>query len=317
MPAARVEDTDYVGEVQVLDWDILYLKHNFGAHLETLRAAWIENFDVVLVDSRTGVTDFSGLTTAQLPDVLVFMFTANNQSLRGCCDIARRAMDARRKLPLDRPALVPLPIPAKFEQHEEYDRAQYWRAQFATELTPFFNIWAPSSLNPLRLVDILTIPYVARWSFGEELATLSELPSTSGARTPNLPLSYALESIGAILANGFAKVDLLYSSRDEYVLTARTVARDRTSARDASQRVFISVTASERPLASQLSEIMQKWGIHSVVRDELREGSSIGAAVSVELEIADALVVIVSDRFKIFESAGNRNKPILTHELPV
>jgi len=31
-------------------------------------------------------------------------------------------MAARSRMPLDRPALVPLPLPARFEQREEYER---------------------------------------------------------------------------------------------------------------------------------------------------------------------------------------------------
>src|SRR5262249_48969106 len=163
----------------------------------------------VFVDSRTGLTDFSGITTAQLPDVLAFLFTANQQSLVGCCNIVKRAMEARRRLPFGRPALLPLPIPAKFEQREEYDRAQSSRAQFAHELAPFLDVWASRSIDYLRLIDTLTIPYVPRWTFGEDLAVLDELRSPGGTRGASYPASYALETIAAVLANGFDKIDLL------------------------------------------------------------------------------------------------------------
>jgi len=193
MPASEIGGPDYVEAVQRLAWDDLYLEHDLGARLETLRAGWVQNFDLVLLDSRTGVTDFSGIITVQLPDVLAFLFTANNQSLIGCCDIARRAMAAKTKLAIDRPALVPLPLPAKFEMHEEYDRAQFWRGQFARQLEPFFNVWAPSTVNPSALIEILTIPYVPRWTFGEDLAALAEPPSSAGTRTASLSMTYSLE----------------------------------------------------------------------------------------------------------------------------
>ena len=225
MPAAAEGGTDYTASVQALDWDELYIDHDFGARIEELRAAWVEQFDIVLIDSRTGVTDFSGLTTAQLPDVLAFLFTANQQSLAGCCDIVRRAMEARRRLPIDRPALVPLPIPAKFEQREEYDRAQTWRSRFASDLAEFYNVWAPKSIEATRLVDMLTIPYVPRWTFGEDLAVLAESASEKGTRTASSAVSYALETLAALLASRFEKIELLASSRDEYVLTARERAR--------------------------------------------------------------------------------------------
>jgi MinD-like ATPase involved in chromosome partitioning or flagellar assembly len=232
MPAMASSGADYTSRVQNLDWDELYDRHRFGARLEELRAQWVEAFDFVLVDSRTGVTDFSGLTTAQLPDVLVFMFTANAQSLMGCADIARRAMDSRRKLPINRPALIPLPIPARFEQREEYERAQQWRARFATELVSFLDRWRPADADPIKLFDLLTIPYVPRWTFGEDIAALQEPAGTAGTRTPGQAVSFAIETIAALIAQSFARVGLLTSSRDEYVHAARASVRTRIADRD-------------------------------------------------------------------------------------
>lgn len=229
MPAAGGSG-DYTRRVQSLDWDVLYDEHDLGARLETLRAEWVSEFDLVLVDSRTGVTDFSGLATAQLPDVLAFMFTANEQSLSGCADVARRAMEARRRMSVDRPALIPLPIPARFDQRDEFERARMWRARFAPELKPFFDWWAPIGTDVLSLVDRLTIPYMARWTFGEDLAAEEEPAGSSGARTSSQIVSYALETLAAVLVQRFTDVPLLVSSRDEYVLTARSTVRGRQAA---------------------------------------------------------------------------------------
>lgn len=58
IPAAAGGGTDYAGLVQGLSWDEMYREHELGSQLETLRAAWIREFDLVLVDSRTGVNRF-------------------------------------------------------------------------------------------------------------------------------------------------------------------------------------------------------------------------------------------------------------------
>ena len=251
MPAAA-EKEDYTSVVQSLDWDELYTKHGLGSRIEELRSEWVENFDFVLIDSRTGVTDFSGLTTAQLPDVLAFMFTANVQSLEGCCRIAERAMAARRKLPIDRPALVPLPLVAKFEQREEYDRAQQWRARFNERLKDFIDVWAPRKTKKERLIDLLTIPYVPRWTFGEDLAALIEPYDPAGVRSASTPISYTLETVAAVLANGFKKIELLSSSRDEYVLTARAAAQTRNAEDGGRKKVFLSYARPDARIAEQL-----------------------------------------------------------------
>jgi hypothetical protein len=290
--AAAAENDDYTGLVQSLDWDELYHKHDFGARVEKLRSEWVEKFDFVLIDSRTGVTDFSGLTTAQLPDILAFLFTANVQSLEGCCRIAERAMEARRNLPLDRPALIPLPIVAKFDQREEYDRAQMWRSKFVSRLIGFYDVWTPSDIDKTRLIDVLTIPYVPRWTFGEDIAASIEPHETDGVRTPSTPISYTLETIAAVLANGFKKIELLSSSRDEYVLTARASAKTR-KAPGGIHKVFISHARAYRFLAREVVSTVITSGFEGWIDSSLANGEEWGSRFSQMIEQADAMIVIV------------------------
>jgi hypothetical protein len=302
MPAAAGGGSDYTSLVQKLDWDELYEERALGARLEELRAAWIDNFDLILIDSRTGITDFSGLTTAQLPDILAFLFTANDQSLTGCANVARRAMDARRKMPIDRPALLPLPIPGRFEQREEYDRALFWRSKFVTELSPFLATWAHRDIDPLKLIDLLTIPYVPRWTFGEELAALLEPSGSTGTRTPGQAASYACETIAALLRHAFARVDLLVSSRDEYVHSARAASQDKRSvARDAIN-LYISYAHEDRDSESILTYVMRvlelgsKGRIHFIDVDTTGKGSgNITNKIQSEIEKADAYAIVMGE----------------------
>jgi hypothetical protein len=303
MPASAGGGADYANVVQSLDWDELYNKHALGARLEAMRMSWTTEFDLVLVDSRTGVTDFSGLTTAQLPDVLAFMFTANGQSLNGCADIARRAMDARRRLPVDRPALMPLPIPARFEQREEYDRASEWRQRFVDELKPFFDIWSSKVVDPLKLIDLVTIPYVPRWTFGEEIAALLEPAGSSGTRTPGQAASYACETLAAMLIHGFAKVDLLVSSRDEYVHAARSIAQSRQSKDKSKAKIFVSYSKfdSATSLAATVATLLEKslGKNYEVFYDvaNLTAGEDFSSTLRHELEQADAYIVLIDRSF--------------------
>jgi hypothetical protein len=328
MPAAGGGGTDYAGLVQGLNWDELYREHALGAQLEALRTAWIKDFDLILVDSRTGVTDFSGLTTAQLPDVLAFMFTANGQSLGGCTDIVRRAMEARRRMPIDRPALLPLPIPARFEQREEYDRARSWRERFVTELAPFLNIWAPPVVDPLKLIDLLTIPYVPRWTFGEELASHFELAGTSGTRTPGQAASYACETLAALLIQGFAKVDLLASSRDEYVHAARSLVQSRRQSGRETAKVFISYSRSgtdpkggtdTKAVAQSIAELLHRvLGKHCEVfidAENLGAGHEWASRIQLEIEQADAYIVLIDRSFTKSSSQDAETESFLRQSL--
>jgi TIR domain/CobQ/CobB/MinD/ParA nucleotide binding domain len=327
MPAMASSGADYTDRVQHLDWDELYDEHKFGARLEAVRAQWVQEFDFVLVDSRTGVTDFSGLTTAQLPDVLAFMFTANAQSLGGCANIARRAMETRRKLPVNRPALLPLPIPARFEQREEYERAQQWRMRFASDLAPFFDRWRPINCDPVKLIDHLTVPYVPRWTFGEDLSVLQEPAGTTGTRSPSQAVSFALETIAALLAQGFAKVDLLVSSRDEYVHAARASIQDRRSASLKSAKVFCSFSSGDIPVMEAIANLLSAAALKPISIEKPDIGLDVSAAITTAIERADAYVIVMGptqSRWQAVEIAAilrqtlrsDQRKPIIPVVLP-
>ena len=57
----------YIQTVQELDWGRLFEEDDLGGYLDALRQEWIEEFDFVLIDSRTGITDIGGICTVLLP----------------------------------------------------------------------------------------------------------------------------------------------------------------------------------------------------------------------------------------------------------
>lgn len=163
-------DDSYVRRVQEVDWQALYDKHRFGNFLETMRGEWIDAYDFILVDSRTGITDIGGICTVALPDTLVLLFTANDQNLEGVADFTNRVIKERDRLPFDRYRLQVLPVAARFDLSAEYERTQDWLSKFARQLEPFYADWtgwpAKEVLNQTR------IPYIPYWSFGEGLPAI-------------------------------------------------------------------------------------------------------------------------------------------------
>ncbi|MER3434993.1 MAG: hypothetical protein C4288_16635, partial [Leptolyngbya sp. ERB_1_1] len=131
--SAGIQDDSYVQRMQRLDWKTLYETQDLGNFLETLRQDWKKEFDFVLLDSRTGITDIGGICTIQLPDLLVLLFTANEQSLSGVINVAERAMQVRDSIPYDRAKLLALPIASRFEGRIEYKLAQEWLEIFAKQ----------------------------------------------------------------------------------------------------------------------------------------------------------------------------------------
>ncbi|GHF49844.1 MinD-like ATPase involved in chromosome partitioning or flagellar assembly [Amycolatopsis bartoniae] len=216
---AGADGPDYVSRVQGLDWDELY-DDGFGEYLEQCRERWIADYDYVLLDSRTGVSDIGGICTAHLPDRLVVLFTANEQSVRGAVDIAERANVARDRLPFDRPQLTVLPVLSRFDSREEYDRAEEWRGRCFEQAKGLFHNWLHRSVPVETMARHLTLPYVSYWSFGEQLPVRQEENPASDQ------ISFALETVAAVVARHFDRTDLLAENRDAYVAAVRDSRRD-------------------------------------------------------------------------------------------
>jgi hypothetical protein len=224
----------YVKRLQNLDFDRLYAG-GLGETLEDLRASWKLTYDVVVIDSRTGISDMGGICTVQLPDILVLCFTANNQSLTGALDVAQRSIEGRHALPTDRTRPLVLPLLTRLETSVEYELMQTWITTANERVRSVVQDWLPQGLSLEDLSPFLRVPYVPRWSFGERLPVLEE-----DAADPQ-SISYSLETIAAILGRGLEGTDLLVSNRPLFIETAvRDKSSDRASGRFAADVLVIS-----------------------------------------------------------------------------
>ena len=79
----------YAANFNQVDWGELYDRHDGYLLFEDLKKQWnrVIEPDYVLIDSRTGHTDTSGICTRQLPDAVVVLFFPNEQNLRGLTEV--------------------------------------------------------------------------------------------------------------------------------------------------------------------------------------------------------------------------------------
>ncbi|MBU1316005.1 MAG: TIR domain-containing protein [Alphaproteobacteria bacterium] len=274
-------DADYMRRVQKLNWERLY-KRGLGEALESMFEELREEYDFVLLDARTGVTDFSGIVTAQLPDILAFLFTANEQSLTGATSVAKRAAAIRNDIAIDRSRLMLLPIPARFESQVEHHISSEWRARFASTLEGYYDGWANKEVPVEKLVQTSTIPYVPFWSFGERIAVVEDSNFDSSS------INFSMENIAALLAHRLGQTRLLIESRDEYVGAARRLVQS------AGPSVFISHSSSpeESEIAQQMSAILAKNGI-TVTSTDLPVGVNFRGAVQDAISTATHFIMIL------------------------
>src|SRR5262249_39663049 len=86
------------------NWIDFYERLGGRGLLESVKTQVRGIYDYVLIDSRTGVSDTSGICSVEMPDTLVICFTLNNQSIRGAAGIAesirqQKAAQAKSKSP--------------------------------------------------------------------------------------------------------------------------------------------------------------------------------------------------------------------------
>ncbi|HKP30551.1 MAG TPA: tetratricopeptide repeat protein [Gemmatimonadales bacterium] len=171
MPAGRREGSDldaYATAVRSFDWQDFYFNWEGELFFEWLREELTpKRYDLVLVDSRTGVTEMGGICSYQLADHIVMLSAANLQNLRGTENVANdftssRVM-ARRH---DRPLGI-LVIPARIEQ-----RDPGLLNKFLGEFEETFTRYFPEGFGHNGLgVRSLVIPYQPEFAFEERVIT--------------------------------------------------------------------------------------------------------------------------------------------------
>ena len=84
MPSGS-QDDNYARRLSEIEWSTLYAERRGFLLFEDLKLQWKHSLspDYVLVDSRTGHTDVSGICTRQLPDSVVIVFFPTDQNLQG------------------------------------------------------------------------------------------------------------------------------------------------------------------------------------------------------------------------------------------
>jgi cellulose biosynthesis protein BcsQ len=194
MLTAGRNDTEYARRLHSLNFQDLFERHDLGEYIERLRNEWIAAYDFILVDSRTGVTDIGGICTLHLADVLVLLFTTTESSMEGALDILRRARNAQSLLPVDRTRLFAVPVPARDEIRTEYQRASEWKNKFAEAFSEVYRDWLPAGITSHDAIELLRIPYIPYWSFGEQLPAILE------GTTDPASLGHAYEILARLLS---------------------------------------------------------------------------------------------------------------------
>jgi hypothetical protein len=166
----------YVDRVSGFDWDDFYRNWNGAQLLEAVRVQLSRLGDVVLIDSRTGITDTGGICTLHLPDVVVLVFVFNDQNLDGIARIAAEISGKNAVFELTKRHPEALFLPSR-KDVSEIGQLREWEAKAVALFEPFFKstrITDRFGDNGVDYIRAASVPYVPYFAFGEELAASTD-----------------------------------------------------------------------------------------------------------------------------------------------
>jgi MinD-like ATPase involved in chromosome partitioning or flagellar assembly len=169
---------DYRRRVSSFDWSLFWEK--YPAALQAFREALCRRYRYVLIDSRTGYSDVSGLCSAVLPEKLVIVFSLNRQNLEGSIEIARRSVDFRERSDDLRPLSI-FPLASRVESEAEVREFEVWMRRFEDRFEECFReIYADPDCRLDEYFKSSFIRYSSYYSYGEKLTLLVEDVSRKG-----------------------------------------------------------------------------------------------------------------------------------------
>jgi len=295
MSAGR-RDEDYFHRLRQFDVSEFYEKNNGGNFIEQLREQWKADYDFVLVDSRTGITDVGGICTIQLPDLMIMVFTATEQGMQGIVDVARRAAKAQQRLPFDRQPILFLPLPSRIDS-SEFKLTDRWLDRAARDMAEFYDDWLPKPVNKRDFVSFIKIPYQAYFSFGETLPVIEQ-----GTISRDGPGS-AYENLAALIAGKMEKAADVMLMREEYIhRVSRTNGASKSAflsgnGKDSYKvKFFISYVREDSRSAEELKSYLNLLRNVTVWSDsQILTGERWDKAIQSALLNADVVLTLLSD----------------------
>lgn len=305
MKAGRFDD-GYSARVNSFQWEAFYQRSPCLIRAFAERLA--KQYRYVLIDSRTGFTDISGICTMLIPERLVVVFTPNYQSLSGVLNQVRRATDYRRQSDDLRP-LVVFPLPSRIEAAEPQLREDWrlgnsekglngYQPQFESLFSDVYDL---PECHLQSYFDEVQIQHIPRYAYGEEIAVLVE---KTGDR---LSLRRSYESFTERL------IELNGPWEEKVFEDGQASAFD----------VFISYNNRDLSTAKTLGEALRYRGFNPwLAHEQVPPGRPFEPAILREISRTKVVIVLISDdlvsqQYSDIREAGKRDElPLIPIFLP-
>jgi cellulose biosynthesis protein BcsQ len=302
IPAGR-QSASYSARVTSFNWQNFYDRLGGGVFLEAAKERMREEYDYILIDSRTGVSDAAGICTVQMPDVLAVCFTLNHQSIEGAAAVANSVYEQRRGAD---PGIQIFPVPMRVENGEK-EKLEL-RRKYAMKHFDRFPVHIPHEKigDYWGEVEVLYIPYYA---YEEILAPFGD------KRGQTVSLLAAIERLTTYLTQGDLQVeDLVYppeAERQQVLAQYAREAPEDASAEDqlkaaeeaqisAAENMFASLTPEQQAIAARVLTRLVRVSPREEVGGDTRlrvKSSDLGVAAKPILDelIHQRLVLLGQD----------------------
>jgi hypothetical protein len=289
----------YAEVVRRFDWQDFYERWAGDAYIDFFRRDLVGHrsegidgaADLLLIDSRTGVTEQGGVCTHHLADLVVVMTAANDLNMEGAkWIVSALAAPGLTKLRGGRPLQV-LPVAARIEQTAQRVELLEFRQRFLREFGHLLE-WATEGPSAFALAS--EIPYMPFYSFHERVV----------AREPEGEREQLYAAYKA-LADGIVrcgiKADILREPTSEGVVarTSRTPSETAADAWDVSDFVTQLSTANAQrdpELVEELTARLERrvfastWPLATLRPAHVLQMLRSGERFDLVQRLADALI---------------------------
>jgi hypothetical protein len=116
-------DASYPERIRHFDWERFHQRDPL--FFRSFRYFLMDRHDFVLIDSRTGLTDTSGICVQLMPEKLVLVFAPNRQNIEGIVNVSIQSGNFRKESPDPRPLII-FPLASRIDGTNDRLR-KIWR----------------------------------------------------------------------------------------------------------------------------------------------------------------------------------------------
>ena len=202
------QNESYASRVANFPWQAFYDRLGGGPLLDATRDRLREEYDYILLDSRTGVSDTAGICTIQMPDVLMVCYTLNNQSINGAASVIE-VVGQRRG---DRVIEI-LPVAMRVDPFEK-DKLSRRLKRARRAMGRFPDHLEPDARD--RYWGIAQVPYIPFYAYEELLASFGDEAGQTGTVLSSVEVLVAQLTRGEVVALPRIAEQLRVATREHF-----------------------------------------------------------------------------------------------------